>query len=126
CLYKKSGCMAAIFTFSKSLTESLAKSGRPCMPIVMIVKGKLLLTVHCIIGMIHIQRDAARRLTVSGDKLFDQCSGCPIEVTAAQRSLQAGVRCATVNGLPASSGARPAASLNSGSARKVSASLPSS
>ncbi|WP_218120364.1 hypothetical protein, partial [Nitrosomonas sp. Nm132] len=31
CLYKKSGCMAAIFTFSKSLTESLAKSGRPCM-----------------------------------------------------------------------------------------------
>ncbi|SDI14233.1 hypothetical protein SAMN05428952_10925 [Nitrosomonas sp. Nm132] len=29
--YRESACMAAIFTFSESLNESLAKSGRPCM-----------------------------------------------------------------------------------------------
>ena len=55
----------------------------------MIVKGKFLLTVRGVIGMIKIQRDAGRRFAVIRDELFDQDSGYPVDVTAAQRRVLA-------------------------------------
>lgn len=59
--------------------------------VMVVVEGQRLLAVGGVVGMVHVQRDAARGVFIPGDELLDQGAGQAVDVAAPQRAFQAGV-----------------------------------
>jgi hypothetical protein len=60
--------------------------------IVMIIEGKLLLTIRRIIGVVHIKDNGGGGLGIAGDEMVDQGTRKTIDVLAVHLVLQTGER----------------------------------
>ena len=93
--------------------------------IIMIIERELLLAVGRIVCMIEVEHDGRRRLRVAGDEVGAQRPGKPIEVLTIHTVFKPREGWRTRQVLLGARGGRSPPSLNSGSRRRLLASLPS-